>query len=293
MQQKYKPKTKAWQKQDEHKVNTYSEWVDRQVNKVIDTQQKISEIGDSRLRLEPFVEKFMKHNRFEKGCNKLIMSKNPNDRFVGLVSITNSHLLPKYLNKILDMYYKEKMDDLRATIVMSVVDFLDYVDEFSTNKNINLLFDNHSQIKNLLIDSLDDPSEIVKDAGVYAMGASMDPLFIPHIREQLWTNLNAIIRGTAANSLYEIMSVNPSCRVAGKTLYIELKRAYLEDSDIRMSLVNPMTNTVIETNDPNMAEDFISVLENLQMKHMCDLSTFLYLNDTLKHLNSTFFGFYE
>jgi len=293
MQQNYKQKPKAGSKPDEPKVNTYSEWVDRQINKVMATQQKISEIGDSRLRIEPFVEKFMNHNRFEKGCSKLIRSKNSNDRFVGLVSITNSHLLPKYLNKILDMYYREKMEDLRATIVMSVVDFLDYIDEFSTNENVNLLFDNYPQIKNLLIDSLGDPSEIVKDAGVYAMGASVDPVFIPYVREELWTNLNSVIRGTAANSLYEIMSVNPSCRVAGKTLYIELKRAYLEDPDIRMSLVNPMSNTVIETRNSNMAEDFISVLEKLQVKYMCDLSMFMYLNDTVKYLNSMFFDFYE
>jgi len=242
--------------------------------KTLETQKKIMGLGLAKDRIESKLGQLML-SKNEAYCDELLKSDKSSKRLIGLMAITRSSLLPSKLFKIINMFYYEKDEEIRSSIILSMVDYFDYLEEHRnllTPKQKNKVY---KKIRKLFKYALKDESEVVRDSVLYAIGMTDDKNsinFINRLKKEMWMNPNPFIRGTAANSLYAVIHATLSSNFNDEKVYYEFKRLYLEDAEVRPYLINILNQMAVETELPEIRKEVLMILDSMRSQYWNSLN---------------------
>ena len=236
-----------------------------------ETRAGVDRIRCTRNMLDPMTEPISDPREAERCCSDLLQSYDPGQRIAGLMMLSKIDLLFDALPWLTNRFFSERNEEVRANTIMCVANYLEGIYNFDLPKRI--MRKRYQTISNFFVDALADPSDVVVDKAIFAIGFTYDPDFRPLLREYMWTDPNPCLRGTAAGSLLEVSNINKDTRL-GRNLFMEFKRLRMEDKGVGMFLVNPLVNMGYETRDIYVKKGVISLLQGLQMEHREDISIF-------------------
>jgi len=252
-------------------ARTISEFELEQRRMAQETRTKVDLIHHNRNLLEPMLKPIPDTRIAERFCTELLYSEDPGQRVAGLIMLSKSELLFDSLPYLTRSFFSEKDEEVRTNTIICVVDYLDRIWDFDLPKRI--MRKRYQTVSNFFVDALDDPSDVVVDNAIFAIGSTYDPEFSPILKEYMWTDPNPCLRGTAAEALLEVSDITSNNRI-GRNLFMEFRRLHMEDKGVGMFLVNPLVNMGYETQDIYVKKGVISLLQGLQMEHREDISIF-------------------
>ena len=236
---------------------------------VLGMETKLEEIYKFSKKMEPIIEEINSttapRDVLQK-CRDLLNDQNPENRILGIMTISNSNIPNTVLNglpSILDKFYTEPDEKVKTQILCSIENCFDFLNNNTDHigKELKKLIKiNYREIKKVLRAAYKDKNDLVKVIGIHMMGVISDPIFINRIRKEMWTNKNSVIRNKAANAISDIIGRNNISMLTERTsAYSEFKRLYYEDSELKEALVNILTDIALDSDDPEVKRDLIDM----------------------------------
>jgi len=252
-------------------VKTISEFDLEQRRMAKETRARVDLIHHNRNLLEPMLKPVSNVKIAERCCTELLHSPNADQRVAGLIMLSKTELLFDSLPYLTRRFFAENDEEVRTNMIICVIDYLEGIGNFDLPRRI--IRKRYQTVSDFFIDALDDPSDVVVDNAIFAMGSTYDPDFSPILKEYMWTDPNPCLRGTAAEALLEVSDITRNSR-RGRDLFLEFRRLRMEDKGVGMFLVNPLVNMGFETQDSFVKKGVVSLLQGLQMEYRQDISIF-------------------
>jgi hypothetical protein len=252
-------------------ARTINEFELEQKRMAQETRARVDLIHHNRNLLEPMLQPIPDTRVAERYCTELLYSEDPSQRVAGLIMLSKSELLFDSLPYLTRSFFSEEDEEVKTNTIICVVDYLDGIWNFDLPKRI--MRKRYQTVSNFFVDALEDPSDVVVDNALLAIGSTYNPDFSLLLKEYMWTDPNPCLRGTAAEALLEVSDITANNSI-GRNLFMEFRRLHMEDKGVGMFLVNPLVNMGYETRDIYVKKGVISLLQGLQMEHRDNISIF-------------------